>query len=80
MRWHAVMASTFPSCEPGMERNMHTCWRYFPEVNYNHLTSVLKRLELETHMPLGSRPPCCSLLGLYGPFEKLVECLAWVGC
>ena len=41
-------------------------WRkYFPEVNYNHLTSVLKRLELETHMPLGSRPPYCSLLGLY---------------
>jgi len=41
MRWHAVMAST--------------CWRYFPEVNYNHLTSVLKRLELETHMPTGQQ-------------------------
>ena len=31
-------------------------WRkYFPEVNRNHLTSVLKRLELETHMPTGQQ-------------------------
>ena len=31
-------------------------WRkYFPEVNRNHLTSVLKRLDLETHLPTGQQ-------------------------
>ena len=31
-------------------------WRkYFPEVNRNHLTSALKRLELDTHMPTGQQ-------------------------
>lgn len=31
-------------------------WRkYFPEVNRNHLTSALKRLALETHMPTGQQ-------------------------
>ena len=31
-------------------------WRkYFPEVNRNHLTSALKRLGLDTHMPTGQQ-------------------------
>ena len=29
--------------------------KYFPEVNRNNLTSVLKRLGLETHMPTGQQ-------------------------
>ena len=31
-------------------------WRkYFPEVNRNNLTGVLKKLELDTHLPTGQQ-------------------------